>query len=215
MGFFDKLHKVRDKSQGALAAVIPRPGGDPGGVPARGVVVELIQGPFGQRDHKSALWNKVTISLRRADAPPDSPPAVVEGYLKTRAWLDLDVGLDVPVRVDPSTGQVISLDWQAYEDERDARGPRPPGFVLDAEPAEGAMAPIEGVSFELWVSTLAGIAKHAVAPDGYDAFATARGVPASRWNDVSAAWMARTQSDWKVGAKFGEAYQAAMTSSEG
>ena len=213
MGFFDRLHKVRDTAQGALGAVIPRPGGDLGGVPARGIVVELIQGPFGQRNRGSALWNKVTLSLRLTDAPND-PPQVVECYLKTRAWLDLDPGLDVPVRVDPSTGALLGLDCQAYEDERDARPPTP-GHVPDLEPPTESVAPVEGVSFELWVSTLAGIAKNAVAPDGYDAFATARGVPPGRWNEVNAAWQARLQSDWKLGAKFGEAYQAAMTGNDG
>ena len=110
MGFFDKLHKLRDKTQGAIGAVIPRPGGDVGGLPARGTIVELIQGPFGQRNHSSALWNKVTISLRLADAPPESQPTVVECDLKTRAWLDLDPGLDVPVRVDSTTGELLNLD---------------------------------------------------------------------------------------------------------
>ena len=213
MGFFDKLHKVRDKAQGAVGAVIPRPGGDIGGVPARGTVVELIQGPFGQRNRGSALWNKVTLSLRLADADPSSAPQVVECSLKTRAWLDLDEGLDVPVRVDAATGALLGLDCEAYEAERDARPPTP-GYVPDNEPAAESLAPVEGVTFDQWVSTTAGIATHAVAPADYDAFASSRGVPAGRWTSVNAEWQARMAADWKLGAKFGAAYQAAMTNPE-
>ena len=66
MGFFDKLHKVRDKAQGAIGAVIPRPGGDVGGVPAGGTVVALLQGAVGPRTRGSALWNKGTLSRVRA-----------------------------------------------------------------------------------------------------------------------------------------------------
>ena len=203
-------HKWRDRAQGAIGTVIPRPGGDPGGGPARGTVVECIQGPFTGIHKNSALWNKVTISLRRSDASSDTAPTVVECYLKTRAWLDLDVGLDVPIRVDPSSGVILNLDCPAYEDERDVRPARGPGFVLDAEPAEESMSPIEGVTFDLWVATQAAIAQHAVAPAEYDAFTSARGIPTGRWAAINAAWQQRIQTDWKLGAKFGAAYQAAM-----
>ena len=62
MGFVKKL-------RGALAKAIPRPGGDVGGVPARGIVVEVVSGPWGDQEDSYSLWTKVVLSLRRADSP--------------------------------------------------------------------------------------------------------------------------------------------------
>lgn len=201
MGF---LRKVRNVAQGAVGAVIPRPGGDVGGVPARGRIVEILQGPFGE-NNTTALWNGVTVTARVGDGPVSE----IHCYLKTHAWRDLSPGRDVPVRVDETTGALLGIDCEAYETEIDERPPMP-SMKVDNEPAAGALAPIEGVSLELWVSVQAGIAKNAVPPGDYDAFAVARGVPPGRWIAISSEWQARANRDWKVGAKFGELYAAAM-----
>src|SRR4051812_36436264 len=48
--------------KGLAGKVIPRPGGDPGGVPARGVLLEVVSLPrAAEGDH--ALWSKVTLRL--------------------------------------------------------------------------------------------------------------------------------------------------------
>ena len=48
-----------------------------------------------------------------------------------------------------------------------------------------------------------------VAPAEYDAYATQLGAPAGRWAAVKSAWEQRTRTDWRVGAAFGEAFEAA------
>jgi hypothetical protein len=207
MGF---LRKMRNAAQGAVGAVIPRPGGDIGGVPARGVIVEVIQGPFSGRDGEYTLWNGVTVSARLATDPADTPPMVIECYMKSHAWRDLEPGRDVPVRVDAQSGALIGLDCEAYETEVDERPPIEIE-IPSMEPEAGALAPIEGVSLEQWAAVQAGIAKNAIAPADYESFASSQGVPAGRWAAISSEWQSRASSDWKVGSKFGAAYQAAMT----
>lgn len=209
MGFLKKLRGVADK-------VIPRPGGDPGGVPARGVVVEVVQAPWGERDDWSehSLWSAVTLRLRRADQP-DGPVTTAKVYMKSAGWRAIEAGQDVPVRVDAQTGVLLNIDAAAYEDEVEAGNFKPPEITPDSflghgEPSAESLDAIEGVTLELWATTLAGIAKGMVAPAQQDAFAAARGVPAGRWADICAAWQQRANTDWKVGMRFGETFQSAM-----
>lgn len=201
--------KVRDTTRGVADAVIPRPGGDPGGVPARGVVVEVINAPWGASNDTHALWSSVTLSLRPADAPA-TVPSVVDVYLKSRGWRAIEAGQDVPIRVDPQTGAVLGLDADAYEKAVDEGVYAPPEFVPDFELEPGSLEAIEGVTLDVWATTLARIAREMVPPADQDAFAASRGVPVGRWTAISSAWQQRTQTDWKVGARFGEIYQAEM-----
>ncbi len=202
--------KMRDTTRGVADSVIPRPGGDPGGVPARGVVVEVINVPWGNSANDSySLWTSVTVSLRRSDAP-DSPPTIVNVYLKSRGWRAIAAGQDVPIRVDPSTGAVLNLDGDAYETAVDAGAYAPPDFTPDFEPEAGSLDAIEGVTLEVFATTLARITRDMVPPAEQDAFAASRGVPAGRWTSVCVAWQERSQADWKVGARFGELFQAEM-----
>lgn len=207
MGFGEKL---RQAAAGVVNKAIPRPGGDPGGVPARGVVVELVQGPFGNRD-SHVRWNAVTLDLRRADQGPNEPVARIQCHLGTGAWLDLQVGQDVPVRVDPASGVIVGFDCEQHEDEVDERRRAPSPPMPDMAPDAASMQPVEGVSFELWVATLARIAKQMVPPAAQDGFAAAQGVPAGRWLAISSAWQMRANTDWKLGAQFGTAYQAEIS----
>ena len=70
--------------------------------------------------------------------------------------------------------------------------------------------PIEGVDFDKWVQVSAGLARDRVAPAGYDVYAVSKGVAAGRWEAIDAAWKQRMMADWKLGVKYGEAYEAAM-----
>jgi hypothetical protein len=47
-----------------------------------------------------------------------------------------------------------------------------------------------------------------VRPTEHDAYAVSKGVPAGTWASASAAWQAAIRSDWRVGAAFGEAFEA-------
>ncbi len=72
------------------------------------------------------------------------------------------------------------------------------------------VSPLGGVSFDTWVAVEAGLVRDRVAPADYDTYAQRHGVPAGGWAAASAAWHQRTTSDWRVGARFGEAYEAAL-----
>jgi hypothetical protein len=207
------------KLKGLLTRAIPRPGGDVGGVPARGIVVEVVSAPLDDSDILNpsvSLWSKVVLRLRSVDGGPDGPSAEIDTWLQTHAWREIDVGHDVPIRIDPATGRVLGLDAEVYEAEvdrrRDAAKLSPTGYDPTAPFPEidaGALAPIEGVTLELWATTYARIIKDGIIyPADQDAFAVSRGVPPGRWAAIMTAWQARSNADWKVGSKFATAYAA-------
>jgi len=203
------------KMRGALAKAIPRPGGDVGGVPARGIVVEVVSGPWGDQEDSYSLWTKVVLRLRPADAP-DAPPTTVECYMSGAAWREIEIGHDVPIRVDPATGVLLGLDGDAHDAEVDARERDAKASGRGADPtaafptiSDDSIAPIEGVTLELWATTYARIVKDGIIyPDDQDAFAASRGVPSGRWAAIMGEWQARSTRDWKVGSKFATAYAA-------
>jgi hypothetical protein len=211
MGFFRKVRS-------GFAKVIPRPGGDPGGVPARGIVVEVVNGPWGDQEDSYSLWTKVTLSLRRADAPADTPGTVVDCYMSGAAWREIEAGHDVPIRVDPASGVVLGLDGDEHDKEvnarEDAAKVSPTGRDITAafpSVEAGELAPIEGVSLELWATTYARMMKDGIVmPDAQEAFAASRGVPAGRWTAIMTEWQARSNADWKIGAKFASIYAAEL-----
>ena len=148
------------------------------------------------------------------------------------SWLAAP-GADVPIVVDPKNPGKASVDWpsaaneaadragalddappagslaEAIEQDRSA----PPQTAMSTTPpgtaADPDVAPIEGVSLETWAAVEVGIGRDRVPPADHDAYAQGHGVPAGRWAAVGAAWQARTMTDWRVGAKVGEALEAA------
>jgi hypothetical protein len=204
------------KLKGMLTKVIPRPGGDVGGLPARGIVVEVVSAPRGDGDFDATLWNKMVVRLRLVDDGPDGTVTTVDCWLQTRAGSEMEAGHEVPVRIEPTTRRVVGLDAEAYEAEVDARhdAAKQSGTGLDPTAAfsdidSAALAPIEGVSLELWATTYARIVKDGIiSPADQDAFAASRGVPPGRWAAILAEWQARSNTDWKIGSKFATAYAA-------
>lgn len=69
--------------------------------------------------------------------------------------------------------------------------------------------PVDGVTFEQWVAIEAGLTRDRIPPDQYDAYAQRHGVAAGSWAAGRAGWEARMRADWRVGAAFGEAVEAA------
>ena len=148
------------------------------------------------------------------------------------SWLAVP-GADVPIVFDPKDTGKASVNWPAAANEAADRAgalddPPPAGSIAaaierdrSAPPPTGAsttaphtatdpdLAPIEGVSLETWAAVEVGIGRDRVPPADHDAHAQRYGVPAGRWAAVGAAWHARMRADWRVGAKIGEALEAA------
>jgi hypothetical protein len=146
-------------------------------------------------------------------------------------------GLDVPIVVDPGKPDHMQVDWPGVAEEQ-AGGTwsdtPPPGSIaesrltpasaaaptamatefdepLDLTPSAESADAIEGVTIETWAKVEATLTMNPIPPAEYDAFATEHfGVPAGRWTAIVAAWNQRMRTDWKVGAAFGEAYEAAQ-----
>lgn len=79
-------------------------------------------------------------------------------------------------------------------------------IAADVHPSH---TPIDGVSFQTWVDVEAGLIRDRVHPSDYDSYAQKHGVPAGAWAGAVAGWQRRINSDWRLGAAFGEAIDAA------
>jgi hypothetical protein len=65
-----------------------------------------------------------------------------------------------------------------------------------------------GIDLVTYVAVEVGLQRDRVDPAEHDAYAAGKGVPPGRWAAASAAWQAAMRADWKVGAAFGEAFEA-------
>lgn len=85
------------------------------------------------------------------------------------------------------------------------------GEPFDLSPSAEAAAAIEGITIERCAYVDAALMKARVSPQDHDAYAAAElEVPAGRWTHIKAQWQARQVSDWKVGAAYGAAFEAAQ-----
>jgi hypothetical protein len=146
----------------------------------------------------------------------------------------VEVGTALPCWVRPNRLDRVTIDWPAAA-AADPGIDRPPSPVLDgignvltgtpstaasvaggvevspaaATPDGPGREPINGVSFDQWVAVEAGLTQDRVPPDQYDAYAQRHGVAAGSWAAGRTGWEARMRSDWRLGAAFGEAVEAA------
>jgi len=81
---------------------------------------------------------------------------------------------------------------------------------LDLTPSAESAEAIEGITIERCAYIEASLIQGRVPPAEYDAHATQLGAPAGRWTAIKAEWDQRVRSDWRVGAAFGEAFEAAQ-----
>jgi hypothetical protein len=104
-------------------------------------------------------------------------------------------------------------------DERDEPTSTDRAFVGEAteasvrsqiDTAASAAQSSGGVSLDTFVAVQVGLQLDAVKPADHDSYAQRHGVPAGMWASVSAEWMSKMNSDWRVGAAFGEAFEAAQ-----
>ena len=79
-------------------------------------------------------------------------------------------------------------------------------IAADVDPAH---TPINGVSFQTWVAVEAGLMRDRVSPADYDGYAQQHGVAAGAWAGAVAGWQKRMRTDWRLGAAYGEAIEAA------
>lgn len=77
---------------------------------------------------------------------------------------------------------------------------------IDAAAGDGKIH--GGIDLATYVAVEAGLQNDRVRPTEHDAYAVSKGVPAGTWASASAAWQAAIRSDWRVGAAFGEAFEA-------
>ena len=194
--------------------------------PGRGTIVRMEQ-----RTALGMTTQNWDVELELADGSHATASKEVIPFYA--CWLARP-GVEVPVVVDPEDPISASVDWPAAANEAadragglddspppgsaaeaiEAARSKPPAQAIGTTPAPEPAAdpdldPIEGVSLETWAAVEVGTARDRVPPADYDAYAQRYGVPAGRWEAVNAGWQGRMMGDWRVGAKIGEALEAA------
>lgn len=184
------------------------------------------------------LTENWTIGLTRADGPPvtvsnDHVPSYARWYVAAGAGLPIVVDPKDATRAQVDWARLAeerAVDGGRWQDrpppgsiaaglhdlpqEAVAEQPSSASFGGQPDPApasaDPAIAPIEGVDLDTWAHIQVALTHARIPPAAYDDHATEHhGVPVGRWTAIDAAWNARVRSDWKIGAKFGEAYEAA------
>mgnify|MGYP000937178854 CR=1 FL=1 len=144
-------------------------------------------------------------------------------------------GAVVPVVIDPKDPTRAQVDWPELAERAAVAGgswqdPAPEGSIaasllrvdpeaqasvatmgapVDLAPSAESAQAIEGVTIQQWAYVEAALTRARIPPAEYDAYAAGLGVPAGRWSAIKAQWEGRQRADWRVGAAFGEAYEAA------
>lgn len=77
---------------------------------------------------------------------------------------------------------------------------------VDAAGADGAVH--GGIDLATYVAVEVGLQRDRVRPADHDAYAATKGVPPGTWSAASAAWQGAISTDWRLGAAFGEAFEA-------
>lgn len=163
-------------------------------------------------------WNlTLDVGGRRLVAKRDAVPIYARHLLEP--------GIALPVSVD---GDRVRIDWPAaVEAKPGSDAPPAPAAERREEPVQAmtaesglsvtdaiAAAPVQEaageVSFDTWVTVEAGLVRDRVAPADYDAYAQSHGVAPGAWAEARATWHSRMMSDWTIGARYGEAYEAAL-----
>jgi hypothetical protein len=164
----------------------------------------------------------------RAVAKKDYVPPYARWYVA--------VGAVLPIVLDPKDATRAQVNWPLLAEQRAVAGGSwqddpPPGSLadtllsadprahetsvastepLDLTPSEESGSAIEGLTLERCAYIEAALIKDRVAPAEYDAYAVSLGVPAGRYTAIKALWDQRIRTDWRVGAAFGEAFEAAQ-----
>jgi len=94
----------------------------------------------------------------------------------------------------------------------------PPVQAMAAGPAAGVREQVDavdqgirigGITMSTLVEVEAGLVRDRVAPADYDGYAQQYGVAPGTWASAAAAWQQHMRTDWRVGAAYGEALEAA------
>ena len=147
-------------------------------------------------------------------------------------------GAVVPAVIDPKDPSRAQINWPELAEraavaggvwqEQPRRAASPPALVsrsgqveeapvasmgesFDLIPSAESVAAIEGITVERCTYVDAALIRARVSPQDHDAYATAQfEVPAGRWTPIRAQWQSRQMSDWKVGAAYDAAFEAAQ-----
>ena len=213
MGFLDRVANALVPGSGK------RQGEDLGGVPARAVIVEKLG--HGTREKGVSIRHVRLDVVLRVVGDDEGQTTKVTAYVAPRAAVIATAGLEVPVRVDASSGALLGLDGEVWENEakvldaeyesgaRERGDRRTAADVLAIDPADPVLEAIAGVDLDTWLAVEVGLVADGVPPAEQEAYAVAHGVPPGAWAEVSKGWSTRARKDFRVGAKVGAAHQAA------
>jgi hypothetical protein len=159
------------------------------------------------------------VEVKKVKVPHYATHLCLEGTVLP-VWVNPDrldrVTIDWPVAAmtDPGIGRPLAEILAEVGNVFSGKGPATSAMtVADDRPiaadVSGGHVPIDGVSFDMWVAVGAGLARDRVAPGDYDSYAQQHGVRPGAWAGAESGWQRRMMTDWRLGAAYGEAFEAA------
>ncbi len=97
---------------------------------------------------------------------------------------------------------ILSLPKEWFGAIRTLRGP-PKMSDGGIPPGDPVLEPVEGVTFDVWISVSAAMIRLDVPPVSRDEFAQRWGVPPGRWEAVSSVWQDRRATDFRMAERAG------------
>lgn len=133
-------------------------------------------------------------------------------------------GVQLPCWVNDRRQDKVTIDWASAANRQPGVGAPAVQLRAPAQPVPAAaVGPIDvaaqisaadtgerigGIDLDTFVAIEVALVRGRVAPAGYDAYAQQYGVAPGTWAATSAAWQAKIRSDWRLGAAYGERYEA-------
>ena len=162
-----------------------------------------VRPPDGQPYAAELKWEPVPPSHRHLVAPGSELPVAVDRSRRDRVAIDWHAAAEAAARDVPAAGIPTARRRAAAGQTLAVGGPMPSPI---AAPVGDDSA--HGVSFDTWVAVQVGLIRDRVPPARYDEYAQRHGVAAGTWAQAHAEWERRVRADWRLGARFGQAFEA-------
>ena len=139
--------------------------------------------------------------------------AAAEEALKGRLLDEVTYYTDSVKEAPAAAKEILSLPKAWFGAIRELRGP-PEMSDGGIPPGDPVLEPVEGVTFDVWISVTAAMIRSDVPPASRDEFAGRWGVPSGRWEAVNSVWHQRRSTDWRMAERAGTHQEAILKAPE-
>ena len=139
--------------------------------------------------------------------------AEAEEALKGRFRDEITYYTDSIKEAPAAAREILSLPREWFGAIRELREP-PKMSDGGIPPGDPVLEPVEGVTFDVWISATAAMIRENVPPASRDEFAQRWGMPPGRWEAVNSVWHQRRCTDYRMAERAGTHQEAILQAPE-